>query len=145
MDTILVGILALATVSATVLIHYELVGKSARLIDRLGIPNRRRILAVIAVILLAHFLEICCYAVVFFGMHSATTLGSIGGDFGGGALDFFYFSISNFTTLGIGDLAPLGHVKLITGVEALNGLVLIGWSASFTYLSLQKRWDSLRI
>jgi hypothetical protein len=30
---------------------------------------------------------------------------------------------------------------MITGVEALSGLLLIGWSASFTYLSMQKFWS----
>jgi diguanylate cyclase (GGDEF)-like protein len=29
----------------------------------------------------------------------------------------------------------------ITGVEALNGLLLVGWSASFTYLAMQRYWN----
>jgi hypothetical protein len=32
-------------------------------------------------------------------------------------------------------------MRLITGIEALNGLLLIGWSASFTYLAMQKFWN----
>jgi hypothetical protein len=35
---------------------------------------------------------------------------------------------------------PLGPVRLLSGVEALNGLMLIGWSASFTYLTMEKFW-----
>jgi hypothetical protein len=39
---------------------------------------------------------------------------------------------------------PSGTVRLIAGLEALNGLVLIGWSASFTYLTMEKVWDTKR-
>jgi hypothetical protein len=32
-------------------------------------------------------------------------------------------------------------MRLIASVESLNGLVLIGWSASFTYLSMERFWQ----
>ena len=59
----------------------------------------------------------------------------------GGFLDYFYLSITTFTTLGIGDVHPRGALRIIAGIQSLNGLVLIGWSASFTYLSMEKFWD----
>jgi hypothetical protein len=31
-------------------------------------------------------------------------------------------------------------MRLVSGVEALNGLLLIGWSASFTYLAMERYW-----
>jgi hypothetical protein len=37
-----------------------------------------------------------------------------------------------YSSLGYGDHGPVGHAHLLTGVETLNGLLLIGWSASFT-------------
>jgi len=51
-----------------------------------------------------------------------------------------YFSAETFTSLGFGDLTPVGPVRLLAGVEALNGLLLIGWSASFTYISMERFW-----
>ena len=53
-----------------------------------------------------------------------------------------YFSAATYTSLGFGDLTPTGPVRLLAGVEALNGLLLIGWSASFTYLSMERFWVS---
>jgi len=53
----------------------------------------------------------------------------------------FNFSAETYTTIGLGDTYPLGPLRLITGIEALNGLLLIGWSASFTYLAMQKFWN----
>jgi hypothetical protein len=53
-------------------------------------------------------------------------------------LDCFYFSMATVTTFGIGDLHPCGAMRLVASVESLNGLVLIGWSASFTYLTMEE-------
>ena len=37
------------------------------------------------------------------------------------------------------DFAPY-RARLIAGVEALTGLLMIGWSASFTYLEMERFW-----
>jgi len=30
---------------------------------------------------------------------------------------------------------------MIAGVEALNGLLLIGWSASYAYIAMERFWN----
>jgi hypothetical protein len=77
-------------------------------------------------------------------MQAHFQLGALVGHLEGDFLDFFYFSIATYTTLGIGDVHPSGAMRLVAGVEALNGLVLIGWSASFTYLTMERFWDTNR-
>jgi hypothetical protein len=67
-------------------------------------------------------------------------MGGLSGHLEGDLLDYFYFSMATYTTLGIGDLHPSGVMRLIAGIESLNGLVLIGWSASFTYLTMEELW-----
>jgi hypothetical protein len=42
--------------------------------------------------------------------------------------------------LGYGDVVPHGPLRLLAGVEALTGLLMIGWSASFTYVSMARFW-----
>jgi hypothetical protein len=39
---------------------------------------------------------------------------------------------------------PDGVLRLLAGVEALNGLLLIGWSASYTYLAMERFWNDDR-
>jgi hypothetical protein len=112
--------------------------------SNLTIPHRALSLIVIAGVLLAHLLEICLFAAGFFVMHARFGLGAIGGEFNGSALDYFYFSATTYSTLGVGDLFPTGPIRLVAGVEALTGFVLIGWSASFTYLSMQRSWDQMQ-
>jgi hypothetical protein len=130
--------------TATVLLHYELLRFAAGLPERLTFPTRSRILIVIAVVLAAHVIEAALYALAYDVMQAHLDLGKLAGHLEGDVLDFFYFSIATYTTLGIGDLHPAGAMRLVAGVEALNGLVLIGWSASFTYLTMERFWDTKR-
>ena len=44
----------------------------------------------------------------------------------------------SFTTLGVGDIYATGRMRIIAGFQALHGFVLIGWSASFAYVVMQR-------
>jgi len=40
-----------------------------------------------------------------------------------------------------GDIIPLGPLKILTAMEGLIGLGFITWSASFTFLEMQRYWQ----
>lgn len=42
-----------------------------------------------------------------------------------GFLNYFYYSILTFVTLGYGDLRPVGPMKLFSSIEALLGVIFI--------------------
>ena len=46
-------------------------------------------------------------------------------------MDYFYFSLVNFTTLRRGDLTPVGHLRFTSGIEAFHGFLMITASGSF--------------
>ena len=48
----------------------------------------------------------------------------------------------NYTTLGYGDITPHGLVRFTAGLEALTGLLLIAWTASFMYYEIRKYWET---
>ncbi len=50
-------------------------------------------------------------------------------------LVYVYFSVICYSSVGFGDLAPGGVIRLMSGIEALNGLLLIGWSVTYTYFA----------
>jgi hypothetical protein len=137
-------LIALLLATATVLLHYELLQFAATLPSRLTFPTRPRMLVVIGIVLAAHTLEAALYALAYYLMQTHLQLGSLDGHVEGGMLDFVYFSIATYTTLGIGDLHPSGGMRIVAGIESLNGLVLIGWSASFTYLTMEEFWGTTR-
>lgn len=143
--SLLIAILAAVfLVGATVAIHYGVLRWTSLLIPHISLRPRARIVVVIFAVFLGHVIEVMLYAFAYFLMHESYGLGYIGGDFEATAVDFFYFSITTFTTLGIGDVQPYGYLRIVAGMESLNGLGLIGWSASFTYLVMEKSWDDHR-
>ena len=68
--------------------------------------------------------------------------GTLSGNFDGSLLDCVYFSFTTYTTIGFGDITPTGHLKYLTGLQALTGLVLITWTASFLFLEMQNYWKA---
>lgn len=134
-------IFAMLLVLMTVLIHYECLRMISISVPRLVMPPRLRIVLVVIGVFFAHTVEVWCYAIAYYLLADRLGIGTFGGEFHFGFADYLYFSTVSYTSLGLGDVYPLGGMRLITGVEALNGLVLIGWSASFTYLMMQEFWN----
>jgi len=48
-----------------------------------------------------------------------------------------YFSLVTFTTLGYGDISLTSDWRLLSGLEAINGIMLIGWSTAMMYSLIQ--------
>ena len=40
----------------------------------------------------------------------------------------------------LGDVYPVGALRLLSGIEGINGLFLIAWSTSFTYFVMDRLW-----
>lgn len=138
-------VIGFALVSLTVLMHYETLYGLSRLLPRLTTPPRRRLLIVILAVFLAHTLEIWLYGAGYFLLahdFGLGVLGEFGGRFGQRFADYLYFSTITYTSLGLGDVYPLGDLRLIAGIESLIGLLMIAWSASFTYLMMEKFWNN---
>lgn len=134
-------IVSVLVVGMTLMIHYEILRLASAMLPALPIPLRMRVIFVVFSAFLAHTLEVWLYAGVFYVFVEVLHFGGFGGsEMTGDLKDYVYFSAITYTSLGLGDAFPLGQARLLTGVEALNGLVLIGWSASFTYLTMEKFW-----
>ncbi len=136
--TVFVTVLA---VIFCVTLHYE----GLRLLsDKLPMPrhhHRRRIILLILCLLLLHSMEIWVFGFSYYWLQHLHGYGAFVGVDHLGLLDSVYFSATVFTTLGFGDIVPVGPVRFVTGVEAVAGLTFITWSASFTFLEMLKTWD----
>lgn len=135
----IVGLATFAIVVACVVLHYAVLGACNHLLPRLH-PPRRRVLVLIAVTLLAHVVAIWLFAVGHVALIDLADAGRLNRLEDAGFPDYFYFSATVYTTLGFGDVVPIGPVRFLTGIEALTGLVLIAWSASFTFLEMRRSW-----
>lgn len=137
----MVVLMCLALLVVTTVIHYEVLRGLTVLLPGLGIKPRAKLIVVIIAAFLAHALEIALYALAIWGLVRFGGLGTLA-DSSRFSLDVsLYFSAETYTSLGYGDVVPGGAVRLLAGVEALNGLLLIGWSASYTYIAMERFWS----
>lgn len=127
-------------IGIAVLVHYEALYRLALLLPKLRIPPRFRVLVGVAGAFMAHVVEIWVFAVGYLLMLKWDAGSKLGGNFDGSLLDCSYFSFTNYTSLGFGDIEPFGHVRFLAGLEGLTGLILIAWTASFMYIEMQKFW-----
>lgn len=136
--------LTLILVVLSIFVHYEMLRMISNAMPGMAGSPRRRLLSAIGVVFVAHIIEISLFAFGFSLMQNRWGLGEINGAIEGSWVDFFYFSAASYTTLGMGDIFPTGHLRFVAAIESLTGLVLIGWSASFSYLAMNKFWGMHR-
>lgn len=132
--------LAFLLVLVTASFHYGVLRWLSSGMASIAMKATRRVLCIVFVIILAHLVEIVLYAGAYALSTKVLGIGAFGGLAVSGPLHYLYFSIMTYTSLGLGDVFPGGHLRFIAGVEALNGLLLIAWSASSIYLAMGRLW-----
>jgi hypothetical protein len=140
---VLIGaIVSIVLVVLAVGIHYEMLSLISNGVRRLGPSHRYRVGISVLGALCAHFVEVIVFAIGWKLLLSAGVahLSVDEPSF----VEILYFSASTYTSLGYGDIVPLGDSGLLAGSEALTGLVLIAWTASFTYFEMRAFWDDRR-
>jgi hypothetical protein len=136
----LVVVSAILIVSACVVLHYEVLNGCNRYLPVVSHRRRRRVLILIFVVLLTHVAEIWLFGLGYFVLVHHYDIGSLAGLKTLDLPDFVYFSAITYTTVGFGDAVPVGAIRFLAGMEALTGFVMITWSASYTFLEMQRDW-----
>ena len=135
---------AVAAVALCVLLHYEGLLLTSRGLQRIGGPQRIKVLYGIFSMLILHVIEIWVFGVTIWSLLHWPECGQIVANGlprqGLGLLDSVYLSAITYTTVGFGDVVPVGPIRFMSGMEALTGFVMIGWTASFTYLEMERFW-----
>lgn len=135
-----VVVLTLAAVVAVVGLHYEGLNWLARWLARSKGAHRPRVLRAVIGLMALHVVEIWIFGGTYFLALTMPGAGSIGGVPAVGILDAVYLSAMSFSTVGFGDVVPHGAIRFIAGSEAVLGLFLIAWSATFAYLEMEQNW-----
>ena len=127
-------------ITFVVIIHLEALRLVSDLLPRLPDSRKFKILFGIFGALTAHVIEVWAFAFGYYGLILHGDYGTLQGNTENTLMDCAYFSFTTYTSLGLGDIEPLGAVRYLVGLESLAGLVLIGWTASFMYIEMQKYW-----
>lgn len=121
-------------------VHYEVLRVCNDHLSRLAwIPGRAQVLLAMGAAFCSHLAHIAFFAGAYWLLEDAA-IGSLHGQFNHSAVTYFYFSAETYTSLGFGDVYPLGEMRPLAGIEALTGLLMISWTASFTYLEMGRHW-----
>ena len=135
---ILVFVSTIFVIVLAVALHYEVLTHLAERHFKRSWPSRLVLPIGVLVVILTHVIEIWIFAFLYYFLLSTGDVGDVVGEFNYTIKDCAYFSFVNYTSLGYGDLVPIGNIRFTAGSEALTGLVLIAWTASFTYLQMQQ-------
>jgi len=125
---------------ASVWIHFAALRLMSARLERLIARREANLLIGVLGALASHTIHILLYGLAFYWISGYGDLGSLEIDGPVSLSDCLYFSVSNYTSLGVGDIRPLGPLRFIAGFEALTGLVLITWTASFLFIEMEKAW-----
>ena len=125
---------------ASFVLHFEGLNWISRVLAGLSGTRRRRVLYGVLWALGLHVVEISIFGFALFWLMHQPGGSDIAGVASAGLADALYLSAISYSTVGFGDLAPVGPIRLLIAVESLAGLMLIAWSASFTYFEMERNW-----
>ena len=131
---------AFTLVVLTFVFHFRMLLWLGRRVPDLNLTMQSRVLFIVLVLFVVHILEIAFYGVAYAVSVLVFDLGTFHGAEVNDVMSYLYYSGVIYTSLGLGDIYPEGHIRFITAMETLNGFLLITWSASFTFLAMGRMW-----
>ena len=105
-------VISFALVAANLYLHFSVLRAINRHLSRPIGAIKRPMMRVMAAIFLTHVVEITLFAAAFYVMGNVG-LGQLSGAYNSTVVDYFYFSIATYSTLGIGDIAPDGAMRMV--------------------------------
>lgn len=132
--------LALLLVVLCFLFHYRVLLWLGSFVPTLKLKAEAQVLVVVIALFFVHIIEIGFYGAAYYLSVAELELGIFRGANLKNPMSYLYYSGVIYTSLGLGDIFPEGHIRFITAIEALNGFLLITWTASFTFLAMGRLW-----
>lgn len=126
-------IIAGLTFAATAILHLGVLHRLAQRIDDAFTTGPLLWVGTFGLIGLLHVTEAGFYAAALKAGQALGLGGFASADGQSGWMDAYYFALVSYTSLGLGDIYPTGHLRLIAGVASLNGFLLISCSAALLF------------
>lgn len=110
-----------------------------RVMPRFQRHSRTAVGMMVLVALVAHLLEIWIFSVAILVVGSLSDT-QFAEELQLDGFDAFYYSAVSYTSMGAEPLHE-SSLRILTAIEALTGLILITWTASFIFLVMQRTWE----
>ncbi len=130
--------ISLGLILSSCAVFYEVLAHVWVNLPRLDGRPRTQIVCTILATFVGHTIAVWIFGLSYYALDKYFDFGTLGGNISHELLEYVYFSAVSYSSLGLGDVYPTGGLQLLVGVEAILGLILIGWSVTFTYLVTEK-------
>ena len=126
------AIICILLIALSIVVHAVVIGRILKWKKYL----HSHFVSAAGMLLVSHLIHVSLFAMglQFLSDGESKLIGNLDGSW----IDFFYFSLSCYSSLGFGDIYPIGTLKPISGIEALLGLMMIAWSATILYSLIEK-------
>ena len=135
---LIASLISLGLITFCVAVFYEIMAHVWLRLPRLEGRPRTQILFTVIASFAGHTIAVWAFALTYFVLANHLGFGALTGNIEHHILDYVYFSVVSYSSLGLGDVAPTGGLRLLVGVEAILGLILIGWTITFTYIVTER-------
>jgi hypothetical protein len=138
------GVALLATL-LNIVLHAAVIQGMIHRFSRRRVSLRTTLLGV-PILMGLHIVQVAVYAAGIWLLHAVygEKAGTLSIGFPHDLETLWYFSACVFSTVGFGEIVPTGPLRFYVGIEAIAGLLLIAWSASYTFIVLQRSWANRR-
>lgn len=129
--------ISVAMVFSCFFVHYETL--RVLMWATAGVRGRERLALSLAMaaLIAAHIVEIAMFAGAYFVSVHVLRLGSFVETRSMMPVDYFYYAAETYSSLGYGDIYPLGNLRLLASITPLVGILLLGWSGAFLFSLVQ--------
>lgn len=138
MSFLVASLVSLGLILICVTIFYEILAHVWVRLPRLKNRPRTQILLTIVSSFVGHTAAIWVFGLSYYLLANHAGFGDLQGNVEHHFLDYIYFSGETYSSLGLGDVYLTGDLRLLIAVEAILGLILIGWTITFTYIVTDK-------
>lgn len=113
-----------------------------KVLPRFSRRSRSAVGIMVLIALVGHLLEIWLFSVAILVLGSWQN-NQFAEELQLDGFDAFYYSAVSYTSLGAEPLHETS-LRMLTAIEALMGLILITWTASFIFIVMQRTWEGRR-
>lgn len=135
---IIAACVSFGLISFCVAVFYEIMAHVWVLLTKLEGHPRTQIFVTVMSSFLAHTIAVWAFGLAYYGLSHWFNFGQLEGKIDHEVLDYIYFSVVSYSSLGLGDVYPVGGLQLLVGVEAITGLILIGWTITYTFIVTER-------
>lgn len=140
-ELLVILLISIVAVFAATALFYECLCFLSRFTVGTVRKHRTVMFVIVSGIFSAHAAAVFIYTIFYWGLIHYAGYEDLVGNVEDHFLTYLYFSVTTYSSLGIGDVTPVGSMRFLAGVEAINGLILIAWSGAFTYFIIQTMWN----